>query len=68
MHMTFNWLYLDAGAILNAVFGAGTGPVLLHEVRCTGHEHRLRDCPNGGIERNTCPHSQDAGVVCSTGT
>ena len=62
------FLDLGAGAVLNAVFGEGTGPVLLHEVRCAGHEHRLINCPSGGIERNTCPHSQDAGVICPTGT
>lgn len=53
---------------LNAVFGGGTGPVLLRDVKCTGFEHRLLDCPNPGIEQvSNCQNSQDAGVICSTG-
>lgn len=48
-------------------FGQGSGPIFLHNVGCTGLESRLFDCPNGGIEANTCSHYSDAGVVCASG-
>ena len=36
-------------------------------MHCSGREHRLSDCPNGGIESNGCRHSRDVGVICQTG-
>ena len=41
--------------------------MLLHDVRCSGYEFNLLDCNHGGIERNSCGHDRDAGVVCSAG-
>ena len=49
------------------LFGQGTGPVFLYYVACRGLESRLLDCPNGGIELNTCSHNRDAGVTCLQG-
>ena len=60
-------MYAGSGIVTSAVFGQGTGPVLLQLVRCAGFEQRLFDCPHGGIEASSCPHSRDAGVVCSAG-
>ena len=60
-------IIIGAIAITTGVFGQGLGPVLLHNVMCTGYEHRIFDCHNLGIERSSCGHSRDAGVVCSTG-
>ena len=51
----------------NALFGEGNGPIVLHDVRCTGLESRLFNCEHGGFEANTCAHSRDAGVVCIEG-
>ena len=56
-----------AVAVVNSAFGPGNGPVLLHNVMCSGFEYRLLDCLNGGIELNSCGHSQDAGVRCPRG-
>ena len=47
-------------------FGAGTGPILLSNVRCIGNEARLEDCPFS-IGR-MCSHSEDAGVRCQVAT
>ena len=54
-------------AITSTAFGQGNGPVLLHNVMCSGFEYRLFDCHNRGIETSGCGHSRDAGVVCSAG-
>ena len=45
-------------------FGKGTGRSWLSDLRCTGSEANLLQCPHDGVE-NGCPHSRDVGVVCS---
>lgn len=47
-----------------AKFGQGTGPVLLSEMKCTGEEKSLLDCPHSGWGQNSCDHGRDAGVSC----
>ena len=59
-----------AGATVRFVstVGPGTGPILLENVGCTGTESRLFDCPNSGLEVNTCTHADnDVGVTCIPG-
>ena len=52
----------------NAVFGPGSGQIILSEVGCTGSERRLMNCPYRGLQIHDCTHSQDAGVTCGAGT
>ena len=47
--------------MVSAFYGQGTGETLLSNVRCTGAEARLRDCPFSPL---SCNHSEDAGVSC----
>ena len=80
----YEWDLLDANTVckmlgyygaLNATnaayFGEGSGPVWLHNVRCTGTNDNLIDCLQYSYLTRSLPsycsrgHSQDAGVVCS---
>ncbi|XP_077077582.1 macrophage receptor with collagenous structure [Siphateles boraxobius] len=45
--------------------GAGTGKIWLDELRCTGNERNIFDCPHGGIEAHNCNHGEDVGVNCA---
>ena len=54
----------DAIAYSNAYYGAGTGPIYLDEVACSGDEDKLLSCISKPIGKNNCGHSQDAGVSC----
>ena len=45
-------------------FGAGSGPILLDNVRCVGNETSIMDCPKKAIGVHNCRHSKDAGVIC----
>ncbi|KAK1885791.1 Neurotrypsin [Dissostichus eleginoides] len=46
-------------------FGKGSGRVLLDEVRCTGNELTLEQCPKSAWGEHNCQHSEDAGVSCN---
>ncbi|XP_037686478.1 LOW QUALITY PROTEIN: neurotrypsin [Choloepus didactylus] len=48
-----------------AYFGEGTGPVMLDEVRCTGNELSIEQCPKSSWGEHNCGHKEDAGVSCT---
>ncbi|NXD88392.1 DMBT1 protein, partial [Halcyon senegalensis] len=60
---------LGCGVALSAPrtghFRAGSGPIWLAGVNCTGMEVALSYCRTKGWENNNCHHGQDASVVCS---
>ncbi|KAG9346195.1 hypothetical protein JZ751_008018 [Albula glossodonta] len=47
-----------------AYFGEGRGPIHLDNIRCTGKEASLGECPSEGQDAHDCRHSEDAGVTC----
>ena len=56
-------LSTDATALSRAAYGQGSGPIVLDDVRCTGTEDRLVDCPYDPSTVD-CVHSEDASVRC----
>ena len=55
-------------ATSGTVFGPGTGPILVDNVICRGHEMEIADCnyTNSGWGKvvASCRHTWDAGVIC----
>ncbi|XP_023805405.1 neurotrypsin isoform X2 [Oryzias latipes] len=45
-------------------FGQGKGPIHLDQVRCTGKEEFLGECPSLGQSIQGCGRREDAGVKC----
>ncbi|XP_072345243.1 scavenger receptor cysteine-rich domain-containing protein DMBT1-like isoform X2 [Scyliorhinus torazame] len=52
-------------ATSGGLFGEGTGPILLDNVRCNGSERFLWSCPTQNIMPRTCRQRNDAGVICT---
>ncbi|XP_037352844.1 deleted in malignant brain tumors 1 protein-like [Talpa occidentalis] len=49
----------------SSLFGDGSGPIFLDNVRCTGNETNLGQCQHLGLSVHNCGHHEDAGAVCS---
>ena len=51
----------------SSFFGAGSGPSWYSSLSCTGTESNVTECSNSiSNTGSACPHSQDAGAVCSS--
>ena len=42
----------------------GTGPIWLDDLRCTGDEDRLDECPH--TKAHNCQHDEDVGLACTS--
>ncbi|XP_068958306.1 scavenger receptor cysteine-rich type 1 protein M130-like [Petaurus breviceps papuanus] len=60
---------LGCGVALNATmcahFGAGSGPIWLDDMNCSGNESSVWQCPSSDWGQHECRHKEDAGVLCS---
>ncbi|XP_071950900.1 scavenger receptor cysteine-rich domain superfamily protein-like [Antedon mediterranea] len=52
-------------AVCCGAFGAGTLPILMDNVACTGAEPSLDQCSHRGWNVNNCDHFEDAGLICT---
>ena len=48
-------------------FGPDSSPIWLDNVRCSGTEASLFDCPANAIGDSNCDHDEDIGVQCTAG-
>eukprot|EP00731_Ephydatia_muelleri_P028213 Em0019g1086a len=72
-----SWVDVNAGVVCRqlglsggtayslALYGKGTGSILLDDVQCTGSETSVWNCVNNGIGVHNCVHSEDASVQCA---
>ena len=62
----FHLLPDNVGAVaLYSGFTNGVGSIWLSNLRCSGNEDTLIDCPGNPIGSNFCNHNEDAGVRCT---
>ena len=55
--------FLGGTATSRSRFGTVPNVFAMDDVKCTGSEERLRDCPH--ITNENCSGSEGAGVICS---
>ena len=63
-----DWRSLFVAGAFPYEFDAGTGLIHLDNVNCDGTESSITECEHLGIGIHDCDHSEDAGVVCLSGT
>jgi deleted-in-malignant-brain-tumors protein 1 len=67
-HVNFIMDFSTAAIAVTVGFTNGADQIWLDEVRCTGTETRLIDCPANALGLHDCVHSEDAGVRCAAAT
>ena len=45
-------------------YGLGGGEIIFDDLKCTGTENSLFECPLNGLFKHNCGHSEDASVIC----
>ena len=53
------------GAVIINTYGAGSGPIWLDNVECTGYETNIHQCRHNGWGKHHCDHSQDVSISCN---
>lgn len=60
----FSSSFPSGRAVAARGFGQGKGPIHVDQVRCTGKEESLGECPSLGQSIQGCRRRVDAGVRC----
>lgn len=60
-------LWLGQGGPWRCAVWSGLGPIVLDDVRRSGHESYLWSCPHGGWKSHNSNHGEGAGVICPGG-
>ncbi|XP_071951750.1 scavenger receptor cysteine-rich type 1 protein M130-like [Antedon mediterranea] len=47
-----------------AMYGQGTGDIVMNNVDCSGQETQLVECPRNSLNLDICGHHKDASAVC----
>ncbi|XP_060587613.1 deleted in malignant brain tumors 1 protein-like, partial [Ruditapes philippinarum] len=59
-----NYQQTNSLVFKSAYFGAGTLPIHLDDVKCTGTETILSQCQHKGWGKHNCGHNDDVGISC----
>ena len=54
------------GQFIGNRYGHGNGPIWLDDVRCSGTESSVADCPHNGWNNHNCDHREHVSVSCIT--
>jgi len=54
------------GQVIGNRYGAGSGPIWLDDVQCSGTETDISQCRHNGWGRHSCTHNEDVSVSCPT--
>jgi len=57
-------MYRRTGAYIGHYYGAGTGPIWLDDLQCTGNETSFDNCTHRGWGDHFCKHSEDVSIFC----
>ena len=61
-------LFFITGMLEDGSFEEGAGTIWLSDVQCNGTEKILTDCAATLNATESCTHSQDVAIQCTTGT
>jgi len=56
--------YGYVGRSIGNLYGAGSGTIWLDNIRCSGSESHITECPHNGWGSHNCQHSDDVSVSC----
>ena len=59
-----NYFCRYVGRTLGNRYGAGTGPIWLDDLACTGRESHLFNCRHLGWGQHNCGHHEDVSINC----
>jgi len=60
-------MWRRSGLYLRQHYGRGSGEIWLENLRCTGYENSLAECPHNGWGVNNCGHHEDVSIICGYG-